>query len=345
MKGEHECILFIDHSFHQHSKSSDFFFNALSESRRVVRYWDGFWQGDPAVSYEDVQHENATIAVFWQSYPTIEFLWKFEGSIIVVPMFDDPVSKDVLLALVGHRATAICFSEAVECIYRRAGIDVLPIRYAPEPDEGQPLDGPINIFFWERGAVRWEDVKTLVGDQEIGKIYLKQTPDPGRTSSEISDDDREHFDLEIITDWIDKDTYEELLRKCHVYIAPRIWEGIGMSFLEAMGHGMAVIGADQPTMNEYIVHGQDGYLFEWPIQSSVDLSDTRELGDNAREKIRRMRRSYERRIEIVIDAVLKSTPRRKRRITILVAFSYRRILQFKTKLGTFRRSVRSWLRI
>ena len=34
-----------------------------------------------------------------------------------------------------------------------------------------------------------------------------------------------------------------------------------MTFLEAMAHGKAVIAADRPTMNEYILHGCNGFLF------------------------------------------------------------------------------------
>ena len=46
------------------------------------------------------------------------------------------------------------------------------------------------------------------------------------------------------------------------YIAPRVQEGIGMSFLEAMARGRCVVAADHPTMNEYIEHGKTGFLFQ-----------------------------------------------------------------------------------
>lgn len=46
------------------------------------------------------------------------------------------------------------------------------------------------------------------------------------------------------------------------YIAPRDFEGIGMSFLEAMAMGRCVIAPNNPTMNEYITDGFNGILYE-----------------------------------------------------------------------------------
>ena len=65
-----------------------------------------------------------------------------------------------------------------------------------------------------------------------------------------------------ISEWYD--TREEMIKdmeKSAVYIAPRLYEGIGMSFLEAMAHGRCVIAPDNPTMNEYITDKVTGYLY------------------------------------------------------------------------------------
>jgi len=62
--------------------------------------------------------------------------------------------------------------------------------------------------------------------------------------------------------WGKREQYLKDLVKHNVYVAPRRFEGIGMSFLEAMAMGMCVVAENQPTANEYIVSGQNGILFE-----------------------------------------------------------------------------------
>ena len=69
--------------------------------------------------------------------------------------------------------------------------------------------------------------------------------------------------MQIIRDvkFDSQDKYLELLKKSNIYIAPRKIEGIGISFLEAMAMGMVVIAYNNGTMNEYIKHDYNGYLF------------------------------------------------------------------------------------
>ena len=50
--------------------------------------------------------------------------------------------------------------------------------------------------------------------------------------------------------------------KSTIYIASRPYEGIGMSFLEAMADGRCVVAHDNTTHNEYIEHGKNGFLFD-----------------------------------------------------------------------------------
>jgi glycosyltransferase involved in cell wall biosynthesis len=53
----------------------------------------------------------------------------------------------------------------------------------------------------------------------------------------------------------------KMIQAANVVIAPRLVEGVGMVFLEAMARGCAVFAADAPTMNEYITHLSNGILF------------------------------------------------------------------------------------
>ena len=56
--------------------------------------------------------------------------------------------------------------------------------------------------------------------------------------------------------------YAPALRRAGIYFAPRLYEGIGISFLEAMAMGKAVVAPDNPTMNEYVTHNVNGFLYK-----------------------------------------------------------------------------------
>lgn len=58
-----------------------------------------------------------------------------------------------------------------------------------------------------------------------------------------------------------------------IFIAPRDYEGIGLSFLEAMAMGKAVVGVNNPTMNEYIADGKIKYFFDLDNIKEIDFSN------------------------------------------------------------------------
>ena len=58
----------------------------------------------------------------------------------------------------------------------------------------------------------------------------------------------------------DRQTYFHTTREANIYIAPRSVEGVGLTFIEALSRGSAVVAYDGPTMNEYIRHKKNGYL-------------------------------------------------------------------------------------
>ena len=69
--------------------------------------------------------------------------------------------------------------------------------------------------------------------------------------------------LAFATDWVDaRQDYLKYLNQANIFIAPRAAEGVGLSFVEALARGCAVFAYDAPTMNEYITHKADGFLFK-----------------------------------------------------------------------------------
>jgi glycosyltransferase involved in cell wall biosynthesis len=80
-----------------------------------------------------------------------------------------------------------------------------------------------------------------------------------------------------------------------VYINTSVHEGVPMSILEAMAHGLPVVAPDVGGIGEIIENGVDGFLvagrnpedFADPILKLQDAKLRRRIGEAAREKIRR----------------------------------------------------------
>jgi len=122
-------------------------------------------------------------------------------------------------------------------------------------------------------------VKKLIGNNRVDKVIFRNNPDPGHKNLLPSHEDVKKYNIKISNGWIEKNEYKKLLSECNVFIAPRPYEGIGTSFLEALSTGMAVIAPNNATMNEYVVHNKNGYLY--------DLSNPKEINLNNITKIRK----------------------------------------------------------
>jgi hypothetical protein len=106
-----------------------------------------------------------------------------------------------------------------------------------------------------------------------------------------------------------KNDLEKLMVSRNLYFAPRLSEGIGMGFLEAMADGMVVLAHDSSTHNEYISSWNNGVLYNMNIQSPahLDPDDMQRLGDAARQSIADGRPIWERQMSEITEWV-KSTP-------------------------------------
>lgn len=62
-----------------------------------------------------------------------------------------------------------------------------------------------------------------------------------------------------------QEEYFAILGKTNIYIAPRWFEGIGLTVTEAMASGCVVLANNAPTMNEYIVHERNGFFLPYNV--------------------------------------------------------------------------------
>ena len=264
-----EKAIFIGHSYHQKTKSSDFFINILSKKFCLEHYWDASWKSGKKYDVKKIKASEIEVVIFWQVLPAI---WELNlisnKKIVVIPMYDACVNVQDLywIQLRKFQCKFINFSNVLHQKVSRLGFQSIYLKYFPKVEKKSGYSKSIrdgyNLFFWERTEnITWKDVKILISKLNINKIYYHKEADPGQKIILPDKIDVDKYGIQFSNWFENKEDYQNIIRNCDFYIAPRIYEGIGLSFLEAMSLGALVIAADKPTMNEYIENNVNGILF------------------------------------------------------------------------------------
>lgn len=204
-----------------------------------------------------------------------------------IPMWDNValhMNSDDWWDALPKTLRVVALSEKVAQKAQKAGLPTLNLQYHKDPSRFNEVNwqnGRI-LFYWNRtGLFGPKFIKKLCTVLDIHELYFRGATDPevaggiayalpsklGRTI------------VHNVSRFDSQQTYFEILRKCNIYLAPRALEGVGLTFLEAMAGGCAVLGYDAPTMNEYICHGEDGLLFTNKTMEKEDLSMVQKAWD------------------------------------------------------------------
>jgi glycosyltransferase involved in cell wall biosynthesis len=117
-------------------------------------------------------------------------------------------------------------------------------------------------------------------------IHLHQALDPHQLIDKASEEQIKKFQL-VSSSWFDsREDFLLAIKDKAFFIAPRIKEGIGMSFLEAMAIGKIVIANNDATMDEYIEHGVNGYLFDHKNPKPLIFDNLEKIQDNTYNSIK-----------------------------------------------------------
>lgn len=283
-------LVFWDHSYHSFTRSSEFFCDILKEDYEVFYFEDNSWRGGARPKLHEVMNIEPSVIIFWQTIPPPEIIRKVKATKIFVPMRDDEHTLSTYFwkpyAFCDLRV--VCFSREIYKKVRQLGLEAKYLHFYPEPDHlsfDNRTGDKLNIFFWQRtAAITWETIKILLGNTLVDKIYFRLFPDPGyemtaggsKTKKEIklpSKEDIQKYNIHFFEDWLTKENYLKILDDCHIFIAPRPLEGIGISFLEAMAKGLCVIAPDLPVANEYIINKHNGMLYDLEKPSPLDFKN------------------------------------------------------------------------
>jgi hypothetical protein len=226
--------------------------------------WDG--ENIPALNS---QAAKSNTLVFFQLPPPPNLLEKPNARIIWIPMWDEArgYTKEWWQKLPKH-LRVVAFSKKVSDHCAAAGLDFLEIRYFPSTDKF-PKSAWGNdriLFYWNRsGLVGKKFLASFCRSLDIRLFIHLHTANSDiptrlayRLPERLGDTRVENVEIGPL---LPRPEYLRLLRQANVFLAPRASEGVGLSLLEAMAQGCAVFAYDAATMNEYIAHKSNGYLF------------------------------------------------------------------------------------
>lgn len=299
-------VAYLANSFHiSVTHSNDFLSDLLRE-----------WYG----SVEVIPHKDAWAQIpgsQWDLLVSFQHLWSPEeleafGAVrtVIVPMYDDcPHDQASWEPYKGF--ALLSFSQTLGRQLQAWGHEVLTVQYwQPVPQyklKGHELRG----FFWPRTtSLGWGHVRRLLGTTEWESFHLHVTNAEGLASLP-SDEERRSLRVEQ-SSWFEKPVeLQNILDRTTVYFAPRRFEGIGQAVLEALARGIAVVAPNTPTMNEYVVHGRNGLLYDPDQPSALDFSRVHELGAQARADAEEGRQRWERSLP-TLRAFFEGSPTRRK---------------------------------
>jgi glycosyltransferase involved in cell wall biosynthesis len=331
LEGTLSKVAFVGHSFHEKTGSTLFFIDLLKKHFDVEVILNDSWATGTLPKVEHLDDSYETVVLF--QLVTEELLSAISArNIVYIPMADyiiyridtrnsGPLSwrpYSFWEMLSRREVKVLNFSESINRLCVNLGIQSKFVQYYPLPAENPDFKDEISVFYWERDdSITPMTVKALIGSSAKA-LHHHRAHDPGQSrNAEVRDANPFGEMLVTTSSWFDgKEDYLRKVAEKTLYIAPRRIEGIGMSFLEAMAMGKAVIAPDYPTMNEYIRHGRNGYLFDLQRPGLVDFGNVTEVRRNAYESVVAGRERWIKQSEEIVDWICQ--PIEERRSTSLI---------------------------
>lgn len=274
-------LLYIGHAYHNKTKSTQFLKDMLEAKYEVEIFDFDPYNDNIQTHFRSLAGKSFDVLVIFQIMPSLAQLKKvikFKKSVFF-PMYDGVPERDNPIWLEYKNTQIINFSKTLYDELKQLGFSSHYIQYFPKPIKIKNLGNEKSVFFWQRiTPINIHTVEQLLNGDKIKHIHIHKALDPKHEFVKPT----ANMPWKITySEWFD--TKEEMLKtqqQSAIYIAPRLYEGIGMSFLEAMAMGRCVIAPDHPTMNEYIKNGETGYLYDYNNPKPIDLNDIKKIQQN-----------------------------------------------------------------
>jgi glycosyltransferase involved in cell wall biosynthesis len=283
-------LIFVDHSYHEKTGTTQFMQELLASRFQVQVVWDHGWAGGPSPGAAELDALRPDAIVFFQSLPRPRVLRALRcRNLTWVPMRDGlDYRSSRLRRLAAAPLKVLNFCREAHGYFAGLGMASMHAQYWPPP-----LAAPARVrgrepalFFWpRRQEVSWQTLKALLGGYRPRRIVLRYASDPGHAAAKPDAHDLHEYKVTLLEGWMAHDDYLQHLAACDLFMAPRPNEGIGMAMLEAMNHGLAVIAPDAPTMNEYVQPNHNGWLYDLAAPAPLDFGPWAQRAEQARADV------------------------------------------------------------
>lgn len=290
-------IAYVDHSFHSKTLSTDFLPAILRRHGHEVDYfWDDAWSGGSPVLWDDVQSYD--VVIMFQAFCPIgnQYYRELHPNVVFIPMLDQfGIWQGPQFNLTAYwepfqGSKVLNFSNAMHGMVSGFGIASKVVRfYQPESENFPEVKVGLHGFFWLRreDQIPWATIRELISETRFDSFHVHVAPDPGSPKPTLpSSEDIEKYNI-TLSNWFEhKSDFNLVLENANIFFAPRMEEGIGQSFLEAMARGQCVVAPNHGTMNEYIFSGVNGLLYDAKTPHPIDFSGAIVAGKNAKENVK-----------------------------------------------------------
>ena len=266
-------ILFVDHVYHLRTWSTVFMVELLRELGTVHEHWiDGKgWTRDDVALVDELAPR---IVFVCQPMPPpgVWRHWDRKTRVVLAPMWDEAQHRS--RAWFPHAGLYFSFCEALHRRLTSWGLDSRRVQYFPSvPDTLPPPGDELALSWWRRRPeVSWPVVDALLGAFPIRRLYYRDAPDPDVPLSPVPERVRARVDVVELGWFTERAEYLRAVAPAQLHMAPRLSEGIGLSFLEPLAMGRVVVAPNLPTMNEYL-RPTCALLYDWrrPAFASADV--------------------------------------------------------------------------
>jgi hypothetical protein len=269
---------FIEHPHHLKTGSSNFFLKELTSRKFEIT----------RINRDEFTLESAKdfdLLVLWQADQCIRIAIDSQKKTLVIPMLDEALSQKSRNFMSSSNLQYLSFSKSLHDFLVLSGCNSTYIQYWPEIQPAkQPFNEVLKVFFWERTPehVSKYNVVNWFRNYDCNFVFRSHS-DPGHIVSKSDVYVEEKRITHLPNEWLSQSGYLEILAASDVFVAPRRWEGIGLSTLEALSRGIPVVGLNSPTLSEYIISGDNGVLVDEKFKA-LEIFDFKNLSSSASER-------------------------------------------------------------